>query len=139
MPLYTTYLGLLNRNDALVGFFDGKPKAIEVNGKIEKAEFLYVMRNRGNNAVAPSKELLKLAMEKKIDWECYKRNYLKELRSIFNDEPRLWMENVAEKSRETNIVLVCYEKDAHHCHRTLLAKEIVRRFPFVEFKGELEV
>lgn len=137
MPLYTTYLGFLNKNDGPIGFFGGKPWMIEVNdeGDVEKAKFLYVMRNRGNDAVAPTERMLH-HFKAFDDWEGYEREYLKRLHS--QEDAKAWMQSVAEKSKEINVVLVCYEKDASHCHRTLLAQEIARRFPFVEFKGELE-
>jgi len=46
------------------------------------------------------------------------------------------MEKRAQEAKIGNILLVCYEKDATHCHRRLLAEEIARRFG-VEYKGEL--
>lgn len=134
MSLFTTYLGFLNKKDTPIGFIDGKPRAIEVDGEIEKAEFLFVMRNRGNNEIAPTERMLN-HYKAFDDWLGYEREYLKRLHG--QEDAKAWIQKVADKSQGTNIVLVCYEKDASRCHRTLLAKEIARRFPNVDFRGEL--
>lgn len=129
MGLWTTYLSFLARNKD------------EINTKLREISkkhgiiVLYVMRNRGNNAVAPSKELLHLGKNGKITWKEYAERYLKELNN--NEYAFAWMNELAFDSQTLEIVLVCFEKDAEHCHRTLLAKEIVRHFPFVDFRGEL--
>lgn len=96
------------------------------------------MRNRGNNAVAPRKDLLKLGKEGKIVWNCYKRNYLKDLRSLSDPEPYEWMKKTADESKRANVILVCYEKDYNYCHRKLLAEEITKEFN-AEYNGELSI
>lgn len=131
MALFTTYLGFLR------------------NYNSPTKKFMYVMRNRGNNQVAPSKELLdQWLREKKLfkefgEWETrgiaacwphYKRKYLKLLES---EQAKAWMQKVAKEAQRGDVVLVCYEKDSKHCHRRLLAQEIVRRHPEVEYRGEL--
>lgn len=133
MALYTTYLGFLNRNDAYVGFVDGKPKAIEVNGEVEKAEFLYVMRNRGNNDLAPTEQLLKSAKSGEIDWNEYRHRYLE---WIARPNALRRMKEIGERAKNGNIVLVCYEKDSFHCHRRLLANAIAK-WSGCEYRGEL--
>jgi len=67
------------------------------------------------------------------DWENYRLVYLRQLN---RPEAQNWMEKRAQEAKIGNILLVCYEKDATHCHRRLLAEEIARRFG-VEYKGEL--
>lgn len=103
------------------------------------------MRNRGNNEVAPSEQLLVDFKAGLINWATYKKRYLaqispypKEFLDAWKHEnPAIaWMEERAQYARIGNILLVCYEKDATHCHRRLLAEEIARRFE-VEYKGEL--
>jgi len=117
MPIYTTYVG-------------NKPKEKAV--KLGSCFIYYVMRNRGNNEVAPiSITLMTLTVLK--EWENYEIVYRQELN---RPEARKWMEKRAQEARTGNILLVCYEKDATHCHRRLLAEEIARRFG-VEYKGEL--
>jgi len=134
MPIYTTYLGFLNKHGG----------ADKIAMKLGSCFIYYVARNRGNNSVAPSAELLSEAKRGKIDWKTSEQRYLSEIRkrrcqlSISDGSlPALhWMESRAEEAKIGNILLVCFEKDAQHCHRRLLAQEIARRFG-VEYKGEL--
>jgi len=117
MPIYTIYLG-------------NKPKAQAQ--KLGTCFVYYVMRNRGNNEVAPiSQDLIDAA--KNNAWAYYEKRY-KEL--LATPEAHKWMETRAQEAEIGNVLLVCYEKDATHCHRRLLAEEIARRFG-VEYKGEL--
>jgi len=122
VPIYTTYLGFLNKHGG----------AHKVGMKIGSCFIYYVMRNRGNNEVAPiSITLMTLTVLK--DWENYRIVYLRELNRL---EARKWMEKRAGEAQIGNILLVCYEKDYTNCHRRLLAEEIARRHD-VEYKGEL--
>jgi len=118
MPIYTTYLA-------------NKPK--ERARELGSCFVYFVMRNRGNNEVAPTSSKLKeLTLLK--DWEGYESHYLLEIRHY--PKAKVWMEKRAQEAKIGNILLVCYEKDPAHCHRRLLAEEIARRFN-VEYKGEL--
>jgi len=83
--------------------------------------------------VAPSKRLLQDWKVGKINWDVYSICYHTE---VNNFTSRQWMERRAQEAKIGNILLVCCEKDATHCHRRLLAEEIARRFG-VEYKGEL--
>lgn len=130
MPIYTTYLAFLRK--AKYNPLNIFPHALK------ETLIYYVMRNRGNNAVAPRKNLLDLAKKGLINWKGYERSYLKELRSPFDSEPDKWMMKVAEESKRANVVLVCYEKDARFCHRRLLAEEISWRCG-AQYEGELTV
>lgn len=132
MALFTTYLGFLrNYNDPA-------------------KKFMYVMRNRGNNQVAPSKELLEQFLrDKKLfeeygewetrgisaSWPQYKKKYLKLLES---EQAKAWMKKVAEESRKGDVVLVCYcgPRSGKHCHRFLLARRM-QELHDLEYKGEL--
>ena len=134
MPIYTTYLGFLNKHGG----------SHKVGMKIGSCFIYYVMRDRGNNSVAPSQELLRDAKQGKIDWKTYEARYLSEFRkrrqSTLSDgslPAYLWMERRAGEAKIGNILLICFEKDAQHCHRRLLAEEIARRFG-AEYKGEVE-
>lgn len=130
--LFTTYLGFL-RN-----YKPNSPK-----------KFYYVMRNRGNNQVAPTKEMVDqmLSDKKRFEefgqwetrgvWMCwpeYKKKYLKLLES---EQAKNWMRRVAAESLMRDVVLVCFEKDSMHCHRRLLAEEIAKTYPKVNYVGEL--
>jgi len=124
MPIFTTYLGFLNRHG-------GADKVAE---KIGHCFVYYVARDRGNNAVAPMDSLfIKLTREK--EWSAYERYY--NALVLKQSEAMKWMEKRAQEAKTGNILLVCFEKDATHCHRRLLAVEIARRFG-IEYKGELE-
>lgn len=124
MPIYTTYL-------AFLGKADYNPLNV-FPGALQETLIYYVMRNRGNNEVAPiSITLMTLTVMK--DWENYRFVYLRELN---RPDAKKWMKKRAEESKRTNVVLVCFEKDSSRCHRRLLAEEIARRFG-AEYKGEL--
>jgi len=122
MPIYTTYLGFLNKHG-------GSDKVAQ---KLGSCFVYYVMRDRGNNVVAPVSEALIEATKRK-DWTTYERLYLQQLDYVAED----WMDRRSHEAKLGNILLVCFEKNAQHCHRRLLAEEIARRFD-VEYKGELE-
>jgi len=117
MPIYTTYLA-------------NKPK---FQARTIGSCFIYfVMRNRGNNAVAPmSQDLIDAAKDRA--WAYYEKRY-KEV--LATPEANKWMELRAQEAIIGNIILVCYEKDATNCHRRLLAEEIARRSG-AEYKDEL--
>lgn len=129
MTLYTTYLAFLKKG---VAWINGKPGAIHVNDTFEKAEFVYVMRNRGNNEVAPiTPGLIEAAKAKR--WDLYKRLYLERL---YSRRAVRWMKEVGERAKTKNVVFVCYEKDAEHCHRTLLAQNVAK-WSGCEYGGDL--
>ena len=140
MPIYTTYLGCVNKRCYC------NPNNHTVLSHLKKNfAIYYVMRNRGNNEVAPSKQLLTDAKSGLISWATYKKRYLAQispyakefLDSWKHENPAIeWMERRAQESKIGDILLVCYEKDSAHCHRRLLAEEIVRCFN-VEYRGEL--
>lgn len=132
MALFTTYLSTLRK----VKF--SSTNIFPKSGICVK--MLYVMRKRGNDAVAPSKETLALykLMQKQgnpMAFEVVKKNYLANL--LNSEEAKEWIDKVAAESQYTDIFLVCYEKDTNLCHRTLLAEQIVFRHPEVKFLGEI--
>lgn len=132
MVLFTTYLSALRKvNFAAFNIFSKSGIPVKI---------LYVMRKRGNDAVAPSKETLAnyKVMQKHGNPEAFeiaKKNYLCE---IMNSEKAwAWIGKVAAESQHSDIILVCYEKDPKVCHRTLLAEQIVFRHPEVKFLGDI--
>jgi len=122
MPIYTTYLGFLNKHGG----------AHKVGMKIGSCFVYFIARNRGNNEVAPMSETL-IFLTKHKDWFNYERIYREQLSTRAAEK---WMEKRAGEAKIGNILLVCFEKDHMHCHRRLLAEEIARRHD-VEYKGEL--
>jgi len=132
MPIFTTYLGFLNKHGG----------ADKVAMKLGSCFVYYVARNKGNNTVAPEEKMLeaflklrKLYGDKEEFWKQYEDNYL--IQIGLSKDAQAWMEKRSQEAKIGNILLVCYEKNAQHCHRRLLAEEIARRFG-VEYKGELE-
>jgi len=134
-PLYTTYLAFLRKANY-------NPLNVFPND-LRETILYYVMRNRGNNEVAPSGLLLEwvsLQKEKwgkqwmKISWIKYEKEYLDQLQRF--QPAHEWMRKIAEEAKTSNVILICHEKDFRYCHRKLLAQEIARRFS-VEYKGEL--
>jgi len=92
------------------------------------------MRNRGNNAVAPTKDALEL-FKGSEDWQAYVNWYQGD--KLETEAAKEWMRNVAEETVARDVVLVCYEKNHLRCHRSLLAKQIVQNHPEVNYVGEL--
>lgn len=130
MPLFTTYLA---RRNLLV---DSPRQLRSVFSDTLPIEFVYVARKRGNRAVEPPEMVLRLAKEGAITWEGYKDAYLDSLNTC---DSRMWMQIVATRCAEKNIVLVCYEKaKGKRCHRFLLAERMAQDYG-VEYKGELVV
>ena len=76
------------------------------------------MRNRGNNKLAPSEDLLRKWKNGKIDWKEYKEIFLEEME---NPESQARFQRIAEKVAERKDVwLICYEGEDKHCHRHIL-------------------
>jgi uncharacterized protein YeaO (DUF488 family) len=126
MTLFTTYLSALRK-------VNWNPSKIFPN-QLRSVKLVYVMRNRGNNEVAPTKEALK-RFKSTNDWEGYKKWYMTE--RLETKEAKDWMNRTAEESLFIDIFLVCYEKDPQRCHRTLLALKIKQLHPEVNYVGEL--
>jgi hypothetical protein len=127
MPLFTTYLARRN-------WLMESPSRLRSVFSDTLPEFVYVMRNRGNREVEPPEMVLRLAKEGAITWEGYRDAYLDSLNTY---DSRWWMQLVASRCHEKNIVLVCFERSSEHCHRRLLA-ELMAQDYYVEYKGELE-
>ncbi len=81
-------------------------------------EQVLVMRNRGNNELAPSEELLTKWKNGEIDWEEYKEIFLEEMENL---ESQSRLQKIAEKVAEgKDVRLVCYEGEDKHYHRHIL-------------------
>ena len=101
---------------------------------LKNPKVYYVMRNRGNNDVAPTKEAL-VSFKATQDWEGYVNWYQGE--KLRTQETKKWMQKIAEESLFRDVVLVCYEKNYLRCHRHLLATQIVQDHPEVCYVGEI--
>ena len=137
MALFTTYLAQL--------------KGVDLSDRgLKNPKVYYVMRNRGNNEVAPSNDYLphflklrkayeKIGNKQRLRelWKEYEENYVFQLG--LDKDAHEWIQRVAEEALFQDVVLVCYEKDYLHCHRHLLAQEIVRLHPEVCYVGELRL
>jgi len=128
MPIYTTYVAYLKK-------FDYNPLKI-FPSVLESTLIYYVMRNRGNNEVAPDELILIMWKRNDISWESYCHHYEDKLAK---KEAQAWMQKKAEEAnRGHNVILVCFEKSPEHCHRRLLAETIAKQFG-AEYKGELSL
>ena len=78
-------------------------------------EHILVMRNQGNNELAPSEELLNKWKNGEINWKEYKEVFLEEMK---NPESQARLQKIAEKVAEgKDVRLICYEAEDKHCHR----------------------
>ncbi|MGI0079209.1 MAG: DUF488 domain-containing protein [Nitrososphaerales archaeon] len=65
------------------------------------------------------KDLIKKWKSGKISWSDFSKEYRKSLRGKEEE-----LKQLAKESEEGDITLLCTDRDAAHCHRTLLAAEI---------------
>ncbi len=98
------------------------------------AEYVLVMRGRGNDEIAPSKELLdefnewKARFEPGQDYETAfhyaweKSNYEARFRAQIAADPRAAarLKALAERAKTHDVFLICYEAYDKPCHRYLL-------------------
>jgi uncharacterized protein YeaO (DUF488 family) len=68
--------------------------------------------------MSPSKELL-ARYKKDGDWESFQGHYWFEIMGDIDANDML--HELAKQAKKQTIVLVCYEKDETHCHRSILA------------------
>ncbi len=90
--------------------------------KNPEAIFLVVTRARQNSILAPSWNLLNDAKAGKIDWREYSRRFHKEIEQC--PEALEFLQIIRYIAEKQDVFLVCYEKNAARCHRSLLAKMI---------------
>jgi uncharacterized protein YeaO (DUF488 family) len=67
------------------------------------------------------KELIKKWKSGKISWNEFSMQYRKSLKG--KEEI---LKELAKESQTKDITLLCTDRDAAHCHRTLLAEEIMK-------------
>lgn len=90
MPIYTTYLAK-------------KPKSV-TETHFGSWFIYFVMRNRGNNEVAPSETLLMAVKSLSISWQMYEKLYM----AWLSREAALhWMDMRAREAKIGNVLLVC--------------------------------
>jgi uncharacterized protein YeaO (DUF488 family) len=65
------------------------------------------------------KELIALWKKGKLSWKEYSRRYLASLKGKEST-----LEELAARSKKETITLLCVEKDASKCHRSLLRQQI---------------
>lgn len=134
--LYTSYLGFFNRKDIDFARWDS-PDGLRYLHEVDNVDVVFipffVMRGRGNDILAPTDYLLRYYKNGKINWSEYRRYYL---RWLHHSVALKYMKEIGELAQKHPVVLVCYEKDAKHCHRTLLA-QTVAKWSGCEYKGEL--
>ncbi len=98
------------------------------------AEAVLVMRGRGNDQLAPSRELLDEFTRLKAEYspesghpsavhyawdKCnYEKRFLAQIRGSKRSMDRL--RELSEKAKSKDIVLICYEGEDKPCHRRLL-------------------
>jgi len=102
----------------------------------EDADHVLVMRGRGNDELAPSKELLDdfnawkarfktgQGFENAYDFAWKRSNYEKRFRRRIQGDLKALarLQELAEQSRTRDIFLICYEAYDKPCHRMLLLK-----------------
>ena len=85
-------------------------------------DHVLVMRGRGNDELAPSRELLKKWKRGDITWEEYEEIFRKKMETRESQER---LNEIARKVSEgKDVRLICYEGEDKHCHRHILESMI---------------
>jgi len=107
------------------------------------AEVVLVMRGRGNDELAPSKELLDEYKRREAEcaktvvdsteaaWCAYEAvDYERRFRALIEANPTSLerLRQLSEESLERDIFLICYEGEGKPCHRKLLLKIAEEKF-----------
>ena len=110
------------------------------------AEVVLVMRGRGNDELAPSKELLDEYKRRKAEcaktvkdsteaaWCAYEAvDYERRFRALIEGNPTSLerLKRLSEESLERDVFLICYEGEDKPCHRKLLLKIAEEEFEAV--------
>lgn len=91
------------------------------------AMYLKITRAHINSILSPSWNLYHKAKRRKVTWDQYKTEFLKEMN---NEKVRDLLEKLRAFAQTRDLYLICYEKDPTHCHRSLVKKLI---------DGEIEI
>ena len=87
-------------------------------------DHILVMRNRGNNELAPGRKLLKKWKRGEVTWEEYEEIFRKKME---NPESQARLDEIAgEVSEGKDVRLICFEGEDKPCHRHIL-KEIIEK------------
>jgi len=110
---------------------------LSLKNKLPKdAEYVLVMRGRGNDELAPSKELLDAfnswkarfkpgqGYETAYDFAWAKSDYEARFRAQIKGAPRALarLQQIAERARTRDVFFICYEAYDKPCHRKLLLR-----------------
>lgn len=109
----------------------------------DDVEVILVMRGRGNDELAPSKELLE-------DFNCYKKEYVEGLEEYQSAYDYAWeksnyeerfrkqilensksldrLEALSNLAKQKDVYLVCYEGEDKPCHRRILLQLAKEQF-----------
>lgn len=88
--------------------------------KYPNAHFEVITRV-AHHPLSPSWKLLNKIKHENISWEEYTTLFLNEMESPSKKKELYRLQEIAQKK---DLYLVCYEKDATHCHRSLVKKLI---------------
>src|SRR3989339_2272812 len=100
---------------------------------VPQGQRVYVARNRGNNEIAPSPELLKEFKSKSAVYGDTAEGHNKAFKEIryesrfrkqilSNPEAMKKLERLSKESRNRDIYLICYEGPTKACHRRILLR-----------------
>ena len=83
-----------------------------------------LITRRHHHPLSPSWKLLQLSKLEAWSFETYKREFLKEIKDRKKAKEKL--KELKKISRKFDLFLVCFEKDASKCHRSII-KEILEK------------
>lgn len=111
--LYTSYLSKLkDLPDEITKIIITRTLPKSLN--FEKFENIYYIQS-----LSPSLELL-MDYKKNQNWDSYVNNFKKEMEE--REDLKLELNSLLNFLKDEEVVLICYEKDYRHCHRSLIGE-----------------
>lgn len=88
--------------------------------KYPDAHFEVITRT-ANHTLSPSWQLLEKLKEENLTWDEYTKIFLHEMeiKGVYSK-----LKELKKMAKEKDVFLICYEKDATHCHRSLVKQLI---------------
>jgi len=105
----------------------------------KKFKAYYIMKNCGNDEVAPDPGDLQQYKKGELTWQGFRVNYLAKL---MRPEAEEWMKRVAREAVSGDVVLVSDEEKGEDYYRVMLAEIMINMFSGqtgLRYGGELKI
>lgn len=115
IKIYTSYFSMMNKFDV--------SQFMHIRCSASIPSWLSKPMTEIDDSLYPKWYLLNQYKNGEIDWETYKSLYIKYLeKNVNKEEIKKQIIDLMKEKGYKCAVLFCWEKDAKHCHRTILAE-----------------